>query len=306
MPLRPGVHNVTATPFLPDESLDEASLRMLVDWCLAAGCEGMLILGVLGEADKLSDAERDRVVAGVVEAAAGRLQVTVGVSHASTVVTAERARAAVRQGAAAVMVSPPPGSGAGPALRDHFRRVAEAVGPATVFVVQDHPTSSGVKLPVPFLADLAQALPPGSVVKLEDPPTAAKMAALRAATDAYQLLGGLGGVSLMPELEAGADGTMTGFALPEILVRIVAAFRAGDRDEARRVFAAALPLMVFEAQPGAGVALRKEILRRRGALAHPTVRQPAPTPDAFSLGLLDGLLAEAEAALGLSAAVARA
>ncbi len=298
MPLRPGVHNVTATPFLPDEALDEASLPTLVGYCLAAGCEGMLILGVLGEADKLSDAERDRVVAGVVEAAAGRLQITVGVTHPSTVVTKERAHAALRLGADAVMVSPPPGSAAGPALRDHFLRVADGLDPNATFVVQDHPTSSGVKLPVPFLAQLGEGLPPGSVVKLEEPPTAPKMAALRAATDAYHLFGGLGGVSLLHELDAGADGTMTGFALPETLVRIVAAFRAGDREGARRIFEAALPLMVFEAQPGAGVALRKEILRRRGALAHASVRRPAPTPDAFSFGLLDAVLAETEAALG--------
>lgn len=297
MPLRPGVHNVTATPFLPDESLDEASLPRLVDYCLTAGCEGMLILGVLGEADKLSDAERDRDIAGIVAAAAGRLQITVGITHASIIVTRERARIAADLGADAVMVSPPPGSVAGPALRDHVQAIAAGLAPGITFVLQDHPASSGVKLPLPFLVDLAPLLPPGSVVKLEDPPTAPKMAALRAATEAYQLFGGLGGVALLPELDAGAAGTMTGFALPEVLVRIVTAFRRGDRDEARRVFTAALPLMVFEAQPGAGVALRKQVLERRGALAHATVRRPAATPDAFTHGLLERLLDETEEAL---------
>jgi 4-hydroxy-tetrahydrodipicolinate synthase len=106
----------------------------------------------------------------------------------------------------------------------------------------------------------------------------------------YQILGGLGGVSLLHELEAGSHGTMTGFALPDILVRIVREHQAGDRDAARREFEAALPLMVFEAQPGAGVALRKELLKRKGAIAHATVRQPAAVPDAFSLQLLDQLL----------------
>jgi 4-hydroxy-tetrahydrodipicolinate synthase len=190
------------------------------------------------------------------------------------------------------MVSPPPGSVAGPALRDHFRRVADGLD--CTFVVQDHPASSGVKLPVDFLASLAADLPPGSVVKLEDPPTAPKVAALRRATDAFQIFGGLGGVSLLYELQAGADGTMTGFAIPELLVEIVRAWQAGDAATARRVFEAALPLMVFEAQPGAGVALRKEILRRRGAIAHATVRQPAPLPDATSLAALDALLASAD------------
>ncbi len=292
MPLKQGVHNVTATPFLPDESLDEASLQLLVEYCVRTGCDGMLILGVLGEQDKLSDLERDRVIAGVIEASNGRLQITVGTTHGSTVVTRERSLRAIELGADAVMVSPPPGTSANPALHDHFRRVADGLG--AVFVVQDHPTSSGVKMPVDFLAKLAPDLPPGSVVKLEDPPTGAKTAQLLAATDAYQILGGLGGVSLLAELDAGSDGTMTGFAIPEALVAIVSAHRAGNREAARAAFERALPLMVFEAQPGAGVALRKEILRRRGALAHATVRQPAAKPDAFSMAQLERLLGEYE------------
>jgi 4-hydroxy-tetrahydrodipicolinate synthase len=296
MPLKPGVHNVTATPFLPDESLDETSLATLVEYCVRTGCDGMLILGVLGEQDKLSDDERDRVIAGVVEASNGRLQITVGTTHGSTVVTRARSQRAIELGADAVMVSPPPGSSAGPLLHDHFKRIADGLD--TIFVVQDHPTSSGVKMPVDFLVNLAPDLPAGSVVKLEDPPTGAKTAQLFARTDAYQVLGGLGGVSLMAELDAGSAGTMTGFALPEVLVEIVDAHQRGDRDAARHAFERALPLMVFEAQPGAGVALRKEILRRRGALAHATVRQPAPKPDAFSLSQLERLLAEHEAVAG--------
>ena len=136
-------------------------------------------------------------------------------------------------------------------------------------------------------------MPPNSVVKLEDPPTAAKIKKLLAIAPGYQVLGGLGGVSLLHELDAGSSGTMTGFALPEILVAIVKAHQAGDRDKAQSIFEAALPLIVFEAQPGAGVGLRKELLKRRGALASATVRQPAPKPDAFLLELLDDLLAKA-------------
>ncbi|HEX5498377.1 MAG TPA: dihydrodipicolinate synthase family protein, partial [Thermomicrobiales bacterium] len=224
--------------------------------------------------------------------AGDNLQITVGITHPSTVVTRERAQAAARAGATAVMASPPAGSAAGPALRDHFRRVADGLD--CTFVVQDHPASSGVKLPVEFLASLAADLPPGSVVKLEDPPTASKIAALRQATDAFQLFGGLGGVSLLYELQAGSVGTMTGFALPRLLVAIVRVWQTGDEAMARRIFEAALPLIAFEAQPGAGVALRKEILRRRGAIAHGTVRQPAPRADATLLAALEPLLEEAE------------
>lgn len=292
MTLRPGVHNVMATPFLPDESLDAESVRSLVRYCIAAGCEGVLILGVLGEADRLSDAERETVVATVLDESAGRLQVTVGITHQATSVTRARALAAVEAGADAVMVSPPIGSAAGPALHRHVARIAD--GLPIPFVVQDHPTSSGVKLPVEFIAGLALDLPPGAVVKLEDPPTAPKIAALLAMTDAYTVLGGLGGVALMQELEAGSIGTMTGFALPDILVGIVSAYRAGDVEAAYRLFDDALPLIVFEAQPGAGVGLRKELLRQRGAIAHATVRQPAPSPSPTALAALATLLRRME------------
>jgi 4-hydroxy-tetrahydrodipicolinate synthase len=143
---------------------------------------------------------------------------------------------------------------------------------------------------VEFLARLAGELPPGSAVKLEDPPTAPKTAALRASAPGVPVYGGLGGAALLPELDAGAVGTMTGFALPHVLVEIVQAHASGDRGRARRVFEHALPLLVFEAQPVVGLGLRKEILRRRGAIADATVRRPAPPLDEQTLAALDELL----------------
>jgi len=290
-PLANGVHCVMATPFLPDEALDLASLATLIDYLVDAGCDGILILGVLGEADKLSDTERDTMIEESIRLSAGRLQVSVGITHGATAVCRERALAAQAAGAAGVMVSPPPGSTAGPALRRHFVRIAE--GLEIPFIVQDHPTSSGVRMPVDFIASLVSDLPANSCVKAEEPPTTPKIAKIRELAPAYQILGGLGGVALLSELDAGSHGTMTGFALPDVLVGIVKAHQAGDRAQAKRLFEAALPLMVFEAQPGAGVALRKEILRRRGAIAHAIVRQPAPLPDPVSLSILDDLLATA-------------
>jgi 4-hydroxy-tetrahydrodipicolinate synthase len=236
------------------------------------------VLGVFGETDRLSDSERERVVKIATDQAARRLCVTVGVSHASTRVTAERARSAEAQGADAVMVAPPSPS------RDHFERVLDVI--SIPLVVQDYPATSGVKLPIDVLATLGNV-----VVKLEDPPTPPKIAALRAAAPTVTVLGGLGGVALLPELRAGSAGTMTGFAFPEALVEIVDAYRAGDTAQARQTWEQALPLMVFEAQPGLGIGLRKEILRRRGAIAHATVRAPAPTVDPQTLAELDALLA---------------
>lgn len=290
MSLRPGVHVVAVTPFLPDESLDEESLRSLVEFCVAAGSDGMLILGVMGEADRLSDAERERVIDGVITQNAGRLQITVGVTAGSTVVARQRAIAAARCGADAVMVSPPPGSAAGPVLREHFRRIgAELTVP---LVIQDHPASSGVKMPADFIASLLEVLPAGTAVKLEDPPTPPKVARLRALAPDVPIFGGVGGVALLPELEAGANGTMTGFAFPETLAAIVRAHHSGDVDAASRLFTAALPLMLFESQPGIATGLRKEILRRRGAIRHATVRQPAPSLDETMLAELTRVMGD--------------
>lgn len=286
--LRSGVHCIAATPFMPDESLDLASVGALMDYLKLGGCQGALVLGVLGEADRLSDYERDQVLHAALERGGNDLQISVGITHNSTLVTKARADAAEAAGVAAVMVSPPPGSAAGPALKNHFKRIASDL--TIPFIVQDHPTSSGVKMPAEFIASLYEFLPPGSVCKLEDPPTPVKMHKLRELEPGYQIFGGLGGVSLLHELDAGSAGAMTGFAAVEALVAIVNAHQAGDRAAARAAFDRALPLMVFEAQPGAGVALRKEILRRRGAIAHATVRQPAPIPDAFALSLLDDVM----------------
>lgn len=285
--LLPGVHSVLVTPFLPDESFDEKSLTSLMDAFRKTCISGVLLLGVIGEADRLSDTERERIFETAISVR-DKMQVTVGVTHQSTVITRGRARKAARAGASAVMVAPPTGSSAGPSLLSHFQRIADGLD--IPVVVQDHPPSSGVKLSVEFLASLAEVLPPGSAIKLEDPPAPSKIAALRAATSDIAIFGGLGGVSLFEEMQAGADGTMTGFCIPDYLVQIVMSCREERFETARSLHEYALPLMLFETQPGVGASLRKEILRRRGLIAHATVRQPAIVPDATMLAPLDLLL----------------
>lgn len=285
----PGLHGVLVTPFDDEEALDDDGLRAVIDLFAQAGSKGVLVLGVLGEADRLSDHERDRVTGVAVDHARERLAVTVGITHESTRVTAQRAREAERAGADAVMVSPPGASTAGPALLEHFKRVADTA--SIPIVLQDVPGVTGVRLPVPFLAEILSSVPAVRTVKLEEPPTAAKMARLLDAVPDAEVFGGLGGAYALAELEAGSLGLMTGFAFPELLAEVVSAFRRGDSDAARVAYDRALPLIAFEAQPAIGVPLRKEILRRRGVIAHATVRAPAPSLDPATLAELDRLLA---------------
>jgi 4-hydroxy-tetrahydrodipicolinate synthase len=150
-----------------------------------------------------------------------------------------------------------------------------------------------VKLPVEFLAELADVLPPGAGVKLEDPPTSVKISALRKERPLFTILSGLNGVLLLHDLAAGADGVMTGFAPPSIVVEIVAAHLAGNGQHARELYERALPLLVFEGQPVIGLRLRKEVLRRAGALEHSVVRQPAGVFDERLLATLHELIGEA-------------
>jgi 4-hydroxy-tetrahydrodipicolinate synthase len=282
-PAARGVTTVVATPFDLDERVDMASLANLVNWIIDRGVDGLLALGVLSEADRLNDQEREAVLALVLDRAAGRVPVVVGVTSGSTFTAVERSREAERLGAAGVLLSPPPLS---IPARDHFMRVADAV--SIPLIAQDHPASSGVQLSVELLAGLAPI-----TVKVEAPPTAPKMTSLIAADAGISVIGGLGGMSLLSELDAGAVGTMTGFAFPELLCEIVRAHESGDRETAATRYRQALPLLVFEAQPGFGAAIRKEILVRRGAIASPCTRAPARELDGSTRRALARLLEEA-------------
>ena len=284
-----GVWNIVPTPFLPDGSLDEASIDTLVDFVVGTGVTGMTILGVLGEAARLADAERTVVIERVVARAAGRIPVCVGVSHAATDRAAAFAREAEGAGAHSVMLAPPPlAKPSDAALRRHYLAVASAV--ALPIVVQDHPASSGVQMSAEFMAGLAEEAPRAGIIKLEDEPSPPKVRRLRELGPGLSILGGLGGGMLVEELAAGADGTMTGFGFPELLVAIVRRWFGGDRDGAAAIFDRYATLVRFENQPNANLAIRKAVYTRRGAIAHPTVRAPGGPPDPTTLESLDWLL----------------
>ena len=283
-----GVWNIVPTPFLPDGSLDESSLGTLADFVVATGVTGMTILGVLGEAGKLGDDERRRVIDGIIRATAGRIPVCVGVSHASTDRAVAYAREAEGSGAHSVMLAPPPlARPTDAALRRHYLTVTEAI--SIPVVVQDHPTSSGVLMSAELMASLGAEAPRAAIVKLEDEPSPPKVRKLRELEPDVSILGGLGAGMLLEELAAGADGTMTGFGFPEVLVAIVRRWFADDRDGAAAIFDRFATLIRFENQAFANLAIRKHVYARRGAIAHATVRQPGGVLAPVTLEALDWL-----------------
>jgi 4-hydroxy-tetrahydrodipicolinate synthase len=289
MPLH-GVCTIALTPFTGEGDLDEESIDSLAGFYLNSGVHGVTILGIMGEAHKLSDTERQAVTDRYVSAIGGRVPVVVGCSAVATRIVVERARAAEEAGAAAVMVAPPNNQRSLDLVFEHYRRVAEAV--SVPVVVQDEPVNTGVVMPAPFLARLVDEIEGCRHVKLEEAPTTIKISALlNYAKTEVGVFGGLGGMYFYEELARGAAGTMTGFAYPHVLVETYRRFVEGEKREAQEYFFRYLPLIRFEAQLGVGgVGIRKEILKLRGVISSSHVRFPAPALDEETLRELEDLV----------------
>ncbi|MDP9497337.1 MAG: dihydrodipicolinate synthase family protein [Actinomycetota bacterium] len=285
-----GVYPITLTPFTDAGDVDQGGIDALVESYLQAGAHGLTILGIMGEAARLLDDEREVVLRRYLAAAAGRVPVVVGVSARATRVALHYARRAEEAGAAAVMLAPPDGTRDLELVLEHFRQVEAAV--SVPVVVQDEPVNTGVTMPAPFLVRLLDGLPGCRYLKLEESPTLPKISAVRRlASSEVGIFGGLGGLYFYEELGRGADGIMTGFGFPEILVRTYELYRSGDRAGAQRYFFSYLPLVRFEAQLGVGgVAVRKHVFARRGVIGSAHARFPAPRVDEQTLRELDDLL----------------
>lgn len=284
-----GIYVIVSTPFHEDGRIDEESFATLLNATVEAGVQGITILGVAGEAPRLSDAERERLQDVAMRAIGGRLPVIVGVSHDGTDVTIARTRSAKAAGAAGVMVAPPAFSKVGKGLVTHFGRIG-AEGELPI-VLQDYPPVNGVSMSPQFMAELVEAVPEIVTIKLEDPPTAARIRQTRALTGGrVTFQGGLSGLYLLDELRAGASGAMTGFPYPEVLLDIWEAFGRGDEAEAAEIYYRFLPLILLDGQAGTGVATRKEILVRRGQIRANTVRQPGLALDETATRDLHALL----------------
>jgi 4-hydroxy-tetrahydrodipicolinate synthase len=296
-----GVYSVLPTPFTGQGDIDVPSIKRVVDLVVKAGVNGMTALGVTGEVSRLTDRERGVIVDAVVKAADGRAKVIVGASADGVRTCIEFTKEAKALGASAVMVSPPRMLKLNTeSVVNHYKALAAAVD--LPIVVQDYPPISGFAMEASLLARIAKEVPTARTIKLEDPPTPFKTARILAAAGDTKvaILGGLGGVFLLEELMAGAAGVMTGFAFPEVLVKVVALYRANKIDDAANLFYRFVPLMRFEFQEGIGMAIRKEVFKRRGVLTDASTRAPGPTLDPGTKQSLDRVLSWTAAQEGAS------
>lgn len=286
-----GVFSVLPTPFTAAGEIDTESLKRVADLGMNAGVTGFTALGVTSEVDKLTESERGLILDAVLARTSGRVPVVAGATANGLPACIAYARMARQAGAAAIMVSPPRLVKLNSdTISRHFQELAGAVD--LPIVIQDYPPVSGYTMEPSLLVRLAREVPAAKAIKLEDAPTPLKTAQLRKLLDGdpVAIFGGLGGTFLLEELMAGADGAMTGFAVPEVLVEIVGRFQRGDHSGAAAVFYRNVPLMRFEFQAIIGTAIRKELYRRRGAIANPLVRQPGAQLDAGTSLALDRLL----------------
>lgn len=268
-----GVFPILVTPFDAKEIVDLESFVRVVRFMAEIGVDGVTILGVLGESNRMVDSEREQLIMAAVAAADGRIPVVVGTSHKGTQATLYLSMMAESLGASAVMMTP--SKEAVPneeRIFEYFRKVANEIN--IPIVLQDHPGSTEVHLSAPLILRMVNEIPRIACIKQEAPPTPAKIAALISGMKERRvpILTGLGALYGMFDLERGSDGYMTGFAFPEVLISMVKAVGAGRIEEAWKLYLRFLPLIVFEQQPGIGI--RKEIYRLRGLLRSNRVRHP--------------------------------
>lgn len=284
-----GVYLIAVTPFTDSGTLDLASTDRMVDFCLEKGVTGLTVLGILGEATKLTAEESRTFVKQVLARVNGRVPVVVGASAPGFAPMRELTQSVMELGASGVMVAPPSTVRTDDQIVAYFDMVAETLGPEVPWVLQDHPVSTGVQMAPAVMLRILKNAANCVMVKHEDWPGLAKLSALRAASDKGEvkrvsiLTGNGGGLFLPEELTRGADGAMTGFAYPEMMVDVVAAHARGDVERAHDVFDAYLPLARYEQQANIGLAVRKHLLQERGVIASAAVRKPGPKLSAADL-----------------------
>ncbi|GAA6177206.1 dihydrodipicolinate synthase family protein [Sulfitobacter pacificus] len=291
-----GVFVIAVTPFHPDGRIDMESCDRMVDFYLEAGATGLTVLGMMGEAPKLTVDESRDVVARILKRVAGQVPVVVGVSAPGFAQIDALTRLVMDLGAAGVMVAPPGSLRTDDQIVTYYTQIAELLGEVP-FVLQDFPLVTGVQMSAKVITRIVNDLPTCVCLKHEDWPGLEKITALRRSgvlNRRISILCGNGGMFLPEEMARGADGAMTGFAYPEMMVGVVAQYAKGNVDRAQDIFDAYLPLARFEQQPGLGLALRKYTLARRGIIAHDALRRPGVALSPESRAEVDRLITRQE------------
>lgn len=290
-----GVYLIAVTPFAEDGALDLASTDRMVDFYLDCGATGLTVLGIMGEATKLTAEESRAFVKQVLARVAGRVPVVVGASAPGFAPMRELTGSVMAMGAAGVMVAPPSTVRTDDQIVAYFDMVSETLGKDVPWVLQDHPVSTGVQMSTAVILRILKNSPTCVMLKHEDCPGLAKLSAIRAASARGEvprvsiLTGNGGGLFLPEELTRGADGAMTGFAYPEMMVEVCRAHAAGDIERAHDIFDAYLPLSRYEQQAGIGLAVRKHIMAQRGVIASAAIRKPGPKLSAADIADIERL-----------------
>lgn len=273
-----GVFPIAPTAFHPDGRIDEVSTDKLIECYLAAGSTGVTVLGIMGEAPKLEPEESLAIATRFIKGMKN-LPVIVGVSAPGFAAMRSLARASMERGAAGVMIAPLPSLRTDDQITGYYRQAIEAIGDDIPFVIQDYPLTLSVQMTPKVIRQIVQDHASCVMLKHEDWPGLEKISALRGfqaegTMREISILTGNGGLFLDFEMERGADGAMTGYAFPEMLVDVVRFQKAGQRDAAHDLFDAHLPLLRYEQQQGVGLAVRKYTLMKRGILASDAQRKP--------------------------------
>lgn len=298
-----GVIPILPTPFHDDESLDLESWQRLLEFMMAIGVDGVTILGVLGESNRLHDEERHTLIETAVTVVRRRVPIVVGTSASGTRTAVYLSRMAQDLGADAVMVTP--SKEAVPVddrIVELYHEIAGQI--AIPIVLQDHPASTDVHMTASLILRIVRSVAAIGCIKEEAVPTAPKIRLLRdGMTDRkVPILSGLGALYAPFDLRAGCDGFNTGFAFPEVMQALVGAARQNDWSKVHEIYSKFAALIVYEQQPG--VAIRKEVLRRRGLLASGRVRHPGASLSPAVSAQLDALLSSTLPGVDITRALA--
>ena len=273
-----GVFPVVPTTVREDGSLDLESQKRCVDFMIDAGSHGLCILANFSEQFSLSDEEREQITRTVLEHVAGRVPVIVTTTHYGTAVCAARSRRAQEQGAAMVMVMPPYHGATfrvpEPQIHEFYARLSDAID--IPIMVQDAP-ASGTVLSAAFLARMAKEIEHLAYFKIETPGAASKLRELiRLGGEAIEgPWDGEEAITLLPDLDAGATGAMTGGGYPDGIRKIMDAYTAGRREEAMDHYMRWLPLINYENRQG-GILSAKVLMKEGGVIACEAGRHPFP------------------------------